>query len=168
MWHRLSSLWMMSMPSLERLGHTRPEEQTMDDCIFCRIVAGGLPAAKVYEDDHVLAFLDIAPVTPGHVLVIPKRHYPLLTDMPPEEMAALGGALPRISRAVAAATDADGFNIFQSNGPCSGQEIMHAHFHVIARREGDGIGMRPRPGKYGEGELEKCRDRIADRLREDA
>ena len=136
----------------------------MADCIFCKIVEGEIPSAKVYEDDNVLAFLDINPVSPGHVLVVPKRHYELLTDLPSDEMATIGSVLPGISSAVVKATDAEGFNVFQSNGRCAGQEIPHVHFHVIARRSGDGIGIRPAPGTYAEGELEKYRRLVASNM----
>lgn len=139
----------------------------MAECVFCSIVAGDIPCAKVYEDAQVLAFLDIHPVTPGHVLLIPKEHFPLLTDIPEETMAALGRAMPRLARALVRATGAQGFNVFQSNGHCAGQEIMHAHFHLIGRRAGDGIGIRPAPGAYRKGELERCRDAILSALGEE-
>ena len=138
----------------------------MANCIFCAIIQGQIPSAKVYEDNDVLAFMDINPVSPGHLLVIPKAHHECVTDMPDDLMAKVGAVLPRLCRAVVKATGAEGFNIFQSNGLCAGQEVMHVHFHIVARRPGDGIGLRPAPGTYAEGELATYRDRIAAALDE--
>ncbi|MFV1959762.1 MAG: HIT family protein [Planctomycetota bacterium] len=131
------------------------------DCIFCQIVAGRIPSARIHEDDQVLAFLDIGPLQPGHTLVIPKAHHERLTDMPPEAMAALGSVLPVVARAVMEVTQAEGFNVFQTNGACAGQVVGHVHFHVIPRRSDDGLGFRWKPGTYGEGEMEVLRRRIA-------
>ena len=133
----------------------------MSECIFCRIAAGELPSSSIYETDEVLAFLDINPLSPGHALVIPKKHAKLLTDMSAEEMAEVGRVLPTVARAVMAATKAEGFNVFQTNGACSGQQVGHVHFHIIPRNPNDGLGFRWHPGKYEEGEMEKHRRRIA-------
>jgi len=138
----------------------------MSDCIFCKIVAGEVPSARVYEDPDRLAFMDINPIRPGHLLLIPKRHYERLTDLPEDEAAELGRLLPRLARAVVKAANADGFNIFQTNGACAGQVVPHLHFHLIPRHENDGYTFRWRPGSYAEGELEAWRTRIADALRE--
>jgi len=132
----------------------------MAECVFCGIVRGSIPSAKVYEDDEVIGFLDINPVSPGHILVIPKTHHESLTDLPPEKIAAVGRVLPRLARALVRATEAEGFNVFLSDGRCAGQEIMHVHFHLIARRPGDGVGIRPAPGRYAEGEMERYREAI--------
>jgi histidine triad (HIT) family protein len=132
------------------------------DCIFCKIVAGEIPSARVFEDERTFAFLDIAPLSPGHTLVIPKDHHLLLTDMPAETMAAVGAVLPRVARAVVAATSADGFNLLQANGECAGQEVPHAHLHIIPRRAADGLGFRWKPGSYAEGEMEAMGNRIAE------
>jgi len=133
----------------------------MNDCIFCKIVAGEVPAARVYEDETKLAFMDIGPIRPGHTLLIPKKHYERLTDLPDELSADLAGALPRLARAVVKATDADGFNIHQTNGACSGQVVPHVHIHIIPRHDDDGYSFHWKAGTYAEGELEAWRDRIA-------
>lgn len=131
----------------------------MRDCIFCQIVEGKIPSARIHEDDHCLAFLDINPLQPGHTLVIPKTHYELLTDMPPDAVAAVTSVLPRIARAVVATTHAEGFNILQTNGSCAGQVVGHVHFHIIPRRGGDKLGFRWKAGEYAEGQLEDyCRE----------
>lgn len=91
------------------------------NCIFCRIVKGDAPAYKVYEDEDTLAFLDIAPLTPGHTLIIPKKHYHYLHDMPPEDMARLGARIPKVVQAVVSAMGVKDYNILQNNGVAAGQ-----------------------------------------------
>jgi histidine triad (HIT) family protein len=109
-----------------------------EDCIFCRIVDGDIPARVVYEDDDVLAFFDANPLAPGHTLVIPKEHYGTLEDTPtePGEMAfaAAHYLTPRIEDAV----DADASTVAINNGEAAGQEVPHLHVHIIPRFEGDG------------------------------
>lgn len=114
-----------------------------DSCIFCRIIKGELPSTRVYEDNDILAFLDINPVSSGHTLVIPKGHYATLLDVPEELGAKIVPALSRIGRAVMAAARADGFNCLQNNFAASGQIVFHSHWHVIPRFEGDGLRHWP-------------------------
>ena len=114
----------------------------MPDCIFCKIVAGGIPSTKVHEDDVCLVFMDIGPLSPGHTLVVPKKHYEMIWDMPEAEAAHLGGLIPRLAAAVKGAVGAEGINLLQNNGRTSGQEVMHVHFHLIPRRAADGLGYR--------------------------
>jgi len=134
------------------------------DCIFCRIVAGKLPSVRVYEDEHVVAFLDIHPIARGHTLVIPREHCENLLDAPQDALAAILAASPRIARAAMAATGAEGFNFFQFNGGCSGQEVMHLHFHIIPRRAGDGVAFGWKQGGYGEGEMAALGHSVRDAL----
>ena len=138
----------------------------MPDCIFCKIVAGEIPSSKVYEDAAKLAFMDIGPVQPGHVLLIPKAHYERLTDLPDDVAADLARVLPRLARATVAAARADGFNIFQTNGRCSGQAVFHLHIHIIPRHDNDGYSFHWRPTQYAEGEMETWRKKICDALRQ--
>ena len=111
------------------------------DCIFCKIVAGEVPSEKVFENEDVLAFLDVQPTAKGHTLVVPKAHHSDLLTTPPDVLARILQALPVISRAVVHATEAEGFNVLQSNSPCAGQAVFHIHFHIVPRRSGDGIGL---------------------------
>lgn len=113
------------------------------DCLFCKIVTGEIPCAKVYEDGQVLAFLDIAPVAPGHVLVIPKAHHADLFALPDSLGVALLAAQKRVGRAVMAALGASGLNVQQNNAASAGQMVFHAHYHLIPRREGDGLRLWP-------------------------
>jgi histidine triad (HIT) family protein len=109
--------------------------------IFDRILAGEIPSYKVYEDDHVLAFLDINPLTEGHTLVIPKERKAQLHLLSDEAAAAVGRALPRICRAVLRATGATAYNLLQNNGAEAHQVVMHVHFHIIPKLGGDGLGI---------------------------
>lgn len=112
--------------------------------IFGKIIAGEIPCHKVYEDDRVLAFLDIGPLSRGHTLVIPKRRADTLDRMDPDDAAALGRALPTVARAVLEATGAKAFNVLQNNGRAAHQEVAWVHFHIIPRYEGDaGAGGLP-------------------------
>ncbi|RKP05848.1 HIT-like domain-containing protein [Thamnocephalis sphaerospora] len=106
-------------------------------CIFCRIVRGDLPAHKVYEDEHVLAFLGNSSSSTCHTLLIPKKHYRELRDMPADSMAVLGARMPLVADAVMSGMGAQDFNILQNNGHIAGQKVLHVHFHVIPRYKND-------------------------------
>lgn len=133
-------------------------------CIFCKIAEGSIPSRLIYSDDHCIAFLDIAPLAPGHTLVVPRQHVTNLLDCPADAFAAVTRSLPRIGTAVLAATGATGLNLLQNSGASSGQVVMHLHFHLIPRREGDGLGYRWNAGTYAAGEAEALQDRIARQL----
>lgn len=120
----------------------------MKDCIFCKIVAGDIPATRVYEDDAVLAFLDIGPIVQGHTLVIPKAHFESLTTVPADLLARVIEAVQRVAAAQMAGLKADGVNVHQSNGAVAGQVVPHVHFHVIPRFEGDGHRWNWTAGRY--------------------
>ena len=114
----------------------------MAECVFCRIVAGEIPCTKVFEDGLCLAFLDIGPISPGHTLLIPKTHYETIHQMPADEAAHLARHIPALADAVQKAVRAEGVNVLQNNGACSGQEVFHVHVHLIPRWPGDGLGFR--------------------------
>lgn len=114
-----------------------------DSCIFCRIVKGGLPSTRVYEDDAAMAFLDVNPISRGHTLVVPKGHYATLLDLPEDISRKMLPVLTRIGKAVMAATGAGGFNCLQNNFAAAGQVVFHSHWHVIPRFEGDGLIQWP-------------------------
>lgn len=117
-------------------------------CVFCSIVKGEIPATKVYEDDEVLAFMDIGPVVKGHTLVIPKSHHNPITDTPVTVLQKLIAVVQRIARAQFAGLKADGINISQANGQTAGQVVPHIHFHVIPRFASDGHHWNWTPHKY--------------------
>ena len=106
-------------------------------CIFCKIVSGDIPAAQIYEDDKVFAFLDINPVNAGHTLVVPKEHYIVLPQLPDDLAVHLIKVVKYLSGAIFEMTGAHGINIYQNNGAAAGQEVPHVHFHIIPRRQGD-------------------------------
>lgn len=111
-----------------------------DTCIFCRIIAKEIPAKTVYEDEHALAFLDISPRAPGHVMVIPKHHSPTLAGLPDEEVGPLFLAAKSVAARLVPAMGADGLTIGVNQGDVSGQTVKHLHIHLMPRFEGDGGG----------------------------
>jgi histidine triad (HIT) family protein len=114
----------------------------MADTIFAKIIAGQIPCHKVYEDDRVLAFLDINPLTRGHTLVIPKEPAATLDQLSDESAAALGRVLPRLCRAVIAATGVREYNVLENNGAGAHQAVFHVHFHIIPRpSSSEGLGL---------------------------
>ena len=137
---------------------------TDGDCIFCKIVAGEIPAAKVLEDDACIAFLDIGPLADGHVLLIPKRHCVTLDEMPPDDAGAMLRNLPALVKAVQAATGCEGVNILQNNGRVAHQVVMHVHVHVIPRRAGDAFHFNWPAGSYPAGRMEELAEAIRSNL----
>ena len=123
------------------------------ETIFSKILRGEVPCHKVYEDDLVLAFLDIGPLTRGHVLVIPKEPAETLDKLSDESAAAIGRVLPRLCRAVKRVTGVEAFNVLENNGPLAHQAVFHVHFHIIPKpNESEGLGVGWKPGKLADGE----------------
>lgn len=134
------------------------------DCLFCKLAAGTIPVARIYEDDLSLAFLDIGPINPGHLLLIPKGHHATLADVPDDLAAALGALLPRLCRAVQSATGAEGLNVIANLGAVAGQSVPHCHWHVIPRHADDAFRWPWPAGKYDGEALERTRAGIASAL----
>jgi histidine triad (HIT) family protein len=134
------------------------------DCIFCKIAAGTIPSAKVLETDDVFAFLDIGPIAEGHTLIIPKKHYERMEDCPPQTLAAIGGVLGKVAKAVVEATQADGYNVLCNRGRAAGQVVEHVHFHVVPRKNGDGVFNRWPAGKYNAGRADEILKMIREKL----
>lgn len=120
----------------------------MKDCVFCKIIAGKIPATRLYEDEQTLAFMDIAPLVKGHALVIPKAHYDPLTDVPLTVLSACIATVQRVALAQMTALKADGVNIHQANGAAAGQVVPHLHFHVVPRFKDDGHHWNWHGGRY--------------------
>lgn len=116
------------------------------DCIFCRIVAGEIPATVVAESERALAFLDVGPWTDGHALVIPRRHATDIFEISDEDMAAVASLARRVATEVISQDGVDGVNLWQSNGAAAGQTVFHLHVHVLPRRAGDTIVQPGAPG----------------------
>ena len=138
---------------------TKPENT---DCIFCRIVAGKLPCTRIYEDDEVLAFLDIGPIVKGHTLVIPKAHAESLADIPPEQLDRVMRAAQTVAAAQRTGLKADGVNIHQANGAAAGQVVPHLHVHVVPRFNDDGHHWNWSSTRYANDEEQQA---MADRIR---
>ena len=118
-------------------------------CIFCRLVAGEIPSARVAEDELTLAFMDLGQVNPGHVLVASKRHAATLFDLTPDEAGAVMRMAQRVALAARGVFDPDGLMLLQANGAVAGQTVGHFHVHVVPRHQDDGIGFswpRKEPG----------------------
>jgi histidine triad (HIT) family protein len=122
------------------------------DCIFCKIVAGELPAARVYEDDRTVAFMDIAPGTRGHLLVIPRSHAKDITEIDPDDLAAVAQSAQVMAKRVKERLAADGVNVINSCGAAAWQTVFHLHFHVIPRYLDDPLQLPwvPSPGDQDE------------------
>lgn len=137
----------------------------MDDCIFCRIVKGVESASIVYSDERIMAFMDIQPVNPGHVLVIPKTHAAQLSELDPE----LGAYMFKVAMRVAGAlrqsgVKCEGINLLLADGKAASQDIFHVHLHLVPRFRGDGFGMRLGPN-YGVKPNRKELGEVAERIR---
>lgn len=118
----------------------------MAETVFSKIIRGEIPCHPVYEDEQVLAFLDINPLSRGHTLVIPKEAVERVDQLSEDSGAALGRALVRVARAVVAATGCTSYNILQNNGAAAHQAVMHVHFHIIPKYDGQGLGLGWKPG----------------------
>ena len=116
-------------------------------CLFCGILTGHLPGTFLYRDEKIAAFMDLYPITPGHLLVIPTKHAVAITDVAPETAASMMTKAQMLGKAIMHSDlDSDGFNLFITNGGVAGQQIFHVHLHVIPRFHGDGLGIQFPPG----------------------
>ncbi|MCF6174927.1 MAG: HIT family protein [Victivallaceae bacterium] len=122
----------------------------MENCIFCKIIAGKIPSTKIYEDDLIMAFLDIAPINPGHILIIPKEHHTGSSTIPEDVAGRMFRVGSRIGVALKRALDYDGFNLHLADGTCAGQVVMHAHLHIVPRGAEDGFHWNWRQLSYAD------------------
>lgn len=132
----------------------------MESCLFCKIIAGEVPSAKIYDDTSVVSFLDINPVNIGHTLVVPKKHFATLHDIPDETLTPLMQTVRRLADAIKAAVNADGINIEMNNGEAAGQIIHHAHIHIVPRYKGDGFTHWKGARGYADGEIQEVLGKI--------
>lgn len=137
----------------------------MENCIFCKIIAGEIPCIKLYEDEHVLSFLDIGPISDGHTLVIPKEHVEWMDQANPETIARLARCLPVLAGAVKSAMGAEGYNVLNNNGQAAGQAVGHLHFHIIPRRQGDNILRGWNAYKYPDGKAQQIAEKIKENIK---
>jgi histidine triad (HIT) family protein len=142
--------------------------RTMADTIFRKIIDGEIPCHRVYEDEHVLAFLDINPLSSGHTLVVPKEGAETLDRLSDDAAAALGRVLPRICRAVMRVSGSDAFNVLQNNGSGAHQAVLHVHFHVIPKTgPGRGLGIGWPTGVLDPAEGVRTAERLREALERD-
>ena len=134
------------------------------DCLFCKIVAGEIPADKVFEDEDFIAVIDIKPVNLGHVLLLPKKHYRNLLDLPADILDKLGAHLQKLSLAVKQATGADGINIGINNEGAAGQLIFHQHSHIMPRFADDGFRHWQGKENYTSEDFKKITEEIRQQL----
>lgn len=132
-----------------------------ENCIFCKIINGDIPSAKVYEDEDFVIMLDIGPATFGHVLILPKEHYANLFEMPEELLVKAVKLAKSFGEKLVKALHADGMNVVQNNGLAAGQTVFHFHMHLIPRYEGDSVGELWTPGSL----TEEDREEIINKLR---
>lgn len=122
-------------------------------CIFCKIINQDIPHHKVYEDDKVLVFLDIKPVNPGHLLVLPKMHCANIEETPEDILVDMVKVIKKMGKLLKDKLGVAGYNVTENNDPVAGQGVPHLHFHVIPRHEGDGHVSWPQ-SDYAEGEAD--------------
>lgn len=131
----------------------------MDNCVFCKIVKGELPSYKVYEDENNMAFLDINPTTHGHVLVIPKKHFINMEEIPEDLLAKTILIVKKIGKSIKENLDVVGYNVCENNDPGANQLIPHIHFHIIPRYQDDNLDPWPQ-SPYAEGDAERILAKI--------
>ena len=128
-------------------------------CIFCKIINGELPSYKVYEGEHTLAFLDINPVNPGHILVVPKKHFANLEGTDEETLCQVIKTVKKVGRSLKDNLGVAGYNISENNDPVAGQIVPHLHFHIVPRTKSDGLKLWPQK-KYELGQAEAVSKKI--------
>ena len=132
----------------------------MEECVFCKIVNGKIPAAKIYEDDKVLSFLDIMPANKGHCLIVPKQHAATLIEMEEEELEYTMKAVRKVARALSLSCGNGSFNLVMNNGKESGQVVNHAHIHLIPRFQKDRLRLKWSHLKYEDNEMKEYAEKI--------
>ena len=136
----------------------------MGECIFCKIIKGEIPAAKIYEDEMVFAFLDIAPINYGHVLVIPKEHHQSASTIPEAVAGRMFHVGSRIGIQLKRRDEYDAYNLHLADGTAAGQVVMHAHLHIVPRWIEDGFHWNWRQLSYADGEMAEISGKLAARL----
>lgn len=132
----------------------------MEKCIFCKIAAGEIPSATLYEDEEFRVILDLGPAAKGHALILPKAHYANLYEIPEETAAKAMKLAKKMAEAMTKALNCDGFNLVQNNGEVAGQTVFHFHMHLIPRYKGDGAGITWTPGQL----TDDVRDEIVEKV----
>ncbi|MGI6069558.1 MAG: HIT family protein [Blautia sp.] len=132
----------------------------MEDCIFCKIANGEIPAATLYEDDDFRVILDLGPASKGHALILPKVHAANIYELPDEIAAKAFVLAKKMASKLKDALQCDGFNVLQNNGTVAGQTVFHFHMHLIPRYEGDKVGLTWAPGKLTDADKEEILEKL--------
>ena len=151
----------------EKMKNMSPEELAelqKQQCIFCQIIDGKVQAKKIYEDDKVVAVLDINPANPGHLLLMTKEHYPLMPLIPEEILSHLFMVTKSLSRVLLSAVNAEGANVFIANGSAAGQRAQHFMLHIIPRKTGDKIPMEIPINEFPKNEIEEAKNNIQEKI----
>ena len=150
---------------LESMSPEEIQEMVKQQCVFCKVLAGEIPTYKIWEDKKVFATLEIQPANTGHILVIPKKHYSVLPQMPDDEVAHLFAVAKQLAGVVFDVVGAEGVEIRQRNGQAAGQSIPHVHVHIIPRFSKDGIVTNWKPKKLSENEFKAMQGTIAEKAK---
>ena len=137
-----------------------PQSQPGQQCLFCQIASGAMPSRKLYEDDQVMAMLDIHPAAPGHILILPKQHVAMMPQLRPETLARISVAVKVLSKALLQAMQCQGTTVFMANGGAAGQRVPHLLVHLIPRQPKDGIPVQLEEQDVEEGFLLKLREKL--------
>jgi len=124
----------------------RGKKMSNENCIFCKIANGVIPAATLYEDENFKVILDLGPASKGHALILPKEHYENLLELPEDKVAAAFILAKKMAVKMKEVLHCEGLNVVQNNGPTAGQTVFHFHIHLIPRYEGDQVGLNWTPG----------------------
>jgi len=139
-------------------------EKARESCLICQIIANKVPSYKIYEDDLILAILDVNGANPGHCFVIPKNHYPIIEQVPDQELAQLFSVANKISSSIFEKLKMQGTNIFVANGIPAGQTVAHFLINVIPRKENDGINLQWKPKQLTEEEMSTVELKLKDQI----
>ncbi|MBO5199374.1 MAG: HIT family protein [Lachnospiraceae bacterium] len=136
-----------------------------ENCIFCKIAAGEIPSATIYEDEVCRVILDIAPAAKGHAILLPKKHFANIFEIDKETAGSILYTASRVAAAMKEALGCDGINLLQNNGPAAGQTVFHLHIHIIPRFENDGLLPTWEQGSYADGEAAEVAQKIQNCLK---
>lgn len=138
----------------------RQEDDKMDNCIFCKIANGEIPAATLYEDEDFRVILDLGPASKGHALILPKVHAANIYEISDELAAKAFVLAKKMATKMTEALGCDGFNIVQNNGETAGQTVFHFHMHLIPRYQGDGVALGWKPGSLDDAQKEEILSKV--------
>lgn len=135
-----------------------------NQCVFCKIIAGEIPSATIYEDEDFKVIMDISPAAKGHAIMLPKKHFANLYEMDDDAASKALIVARRVATAIKEELGCTGLNLVQNNGEVAGQTVFHFHMHLIPRNQGDSVSITWKPGNYGDGEAAKIATALAKKM----